>query len=423
MFKRDTIYLILILAGVIWFSELYSSPFLKNKFEVSIKGNRGDLPYLKLKADYRTLKKGRYCKGAFISYGNSNWKCSNDGDPKCRKKYKCKRVNRKFNIRTESIRIRNAMKKTGMIRPKKHKIWISRKPKRRKRRRKGERQLSPNTFSDVQYLGTGPIRGIIYGTTPEERIAQTKQRKVTVKQLREKMSEADALAELRDEKRKEVAKKIAKKGFKKAKRVAETRRNDSMEELDDIEDNEFEESLDISEDSTESDIDLKDEPRENTSMVIDDTNDSIFQLLAFSAGYVSISNTDQSITTIEVAYTPRVKFGEDSTFGLRGHYGIHQYSTLETNELTSAVILITDMKLMLYKYFNNIILEVGIGSQSWGATSNIPAQSFSTVSGTLGYRFDQHILKAVDRVYVHAMQIASADETISSLEFGIGISF
>jgi hypothetical protein len=44
------------------------------------------------------------------------------------------------------------------------------------------------------------------------------------------------------------------------------------------------------------------------------------------------------------------------------------------------------------------------------------------MSGTVGYKFDKYVLKAVDRVYVHAMQIA-ATETVSSLEFGIGISF
>ena len=209
MFKRDTLYLIIILASVIWLAEVHSSPFVKNRFEVSIKGDRGDLQYLQLKADYRTLKKGRYCKGAFISYGKSKWKCNNDGNPKCKKKYRCKRVNRKFNIRTESIRIRNAMKKTGMISPKKHKIWVSRKPKRNKRKDARQRELSPNTFSDVQYLGTGPIRGMVYGNTAEEIDAQNKQKKATVKQLREKMNEADALAELREEKKQEATKSLA----------------------------------------------------------------------------------------------------------------------------------------------------------------------------------------------------------------------
>ena len=426
MFRRDTVYIIIILASVIWFSELHSSPFIKNKFEISIKGDRDDLQYIQLKADYRTLKKGRYCKGAFISYSNAKWKCDNASDPKCTKKYGCKRVNRKFNIRTESIRIRNAMKKTGMIKPKKHKIWISKKPRRRKKGKKVARLLSPNTFSDVQYLGTGPIRGMVYGNTPEERLSQSKQRKVTVKQLRKKIANEDAMDELRAEAKEKSAKRIAKRGTKKTKRVAEVRKSNGMEELEKIDDDEFQEALDISEDSTESDIDLDDEPEENQSFAVNDSDnsngESLYKILAFSAGFVSISDATQSLSTIEVAWTPRIKFGSNSTFGLRGHYGIHQYSTPETNLATAGVIMITDMKLMIYKYFGNFILEVGVGSQSWGATDEIEAASYSTISGTLGYKFDTPILKAVDRIYIHSMQIAQT-EPATSLEFGLGISF
>jgi hypothetical protein len=423
MFRRDTFYLILILASVIWFSELHSSPFTKNKFEISIKGDRGDLQYLKLKADYRTLRKGRYCKGSFISYSNFKWKCNSEAEPRCTKNYKCKRVNREFNIRSESIRIRSAMKKTGMIKPKRHKIWISQKPRREKKSKKVARLLSPNTFSDVQYLGTGPIRGMVSAENPEELLEQNRQKRVKIKQLRKKIATEDAMSELRAEAKEKSAKRIAKRKFKKTKKIAEAKKSNDLDELEKIDDDEFQEELDVSEDSTESDIDLGDELEENKSFAVNDSDNSnegsLFEFFAFSAGYISITDATQSLSTVELAWTPRVKFGSSSTFGIRGHFGIHQYSLPETAALTSETLLITNIKLLLYKYFGNFILEIGVGTQSWGGSI---AESYQTLSGTIGYKFETPILKAVDRVYIHSMQIAQT-EAASSLEFGLGISF
>ena len=416
--------------GVIWLSEAQSSPFLKNKFNISVKAERKDVDYVKLKAEYRTLKKGRYCKGAFISFPRGEWKCGKGSSQKCTRPYRCRRVNRNFNIKTESRRIRKQMAQTGMVKPGRHKIWISRKPKRKSTKNRIAKSLSPKNFSGVQYLGTGPIRGVVAGSSANSDDSIMKKSQLSGKEVREKMAQEEAMNELREESKKRVAAKIAAKGFKKAERVADVRKNEAMDELDEIDDSEYQEALDVADDSTDSDIELDMEEEDAVQMAeTDSSNDSnqsesssgsIFKLLDFSGGYVSVSTSEQSLSTLEVAWTPRVKFGANSTFGLRGHYGIHQFTSPETSEFEEEVFLITDMKLMIYKYIGNFVVEVGAGVQSWARS--IEPLSLSTISGTLGYRFESPIMKAVDRFYVHYMQIAS-EEPSTSVEIGIGISF
>jgi len=428
--SKDTFYLFIILIGVIWFSEAQSSPFKSNKFQVSIKAERSDLEYVQLKADYRTLKKSRYCKGAFISDASGKWECDQGSMQKCSKKYQCKRVNRTFNIKTESQRIRKAMAQTGMIKPGRHKIWVSRKPKKNKsNQKKIAKSISPKNFSGVQYLGTGPIRGQVFDGSEEQRQAYIEKQKMTASEFKEQANQKEALDELKAEAQEKVDKKIAAKGFKKAERVEETTKADeAMSELDETDDSEYQEAMDIAEDSSESDIELDMDEEGDADIAASEgssddegsnSGESMFKFLAFSGGFVSISTIEQSISTLEVAWTPRMTFGAGSTFGIRGHYGFHQYTIPATSLLTEEIIAIIDMKAMLFKYFGNFVLEAGVGVQSWGGTVG---QSFSTISGTLGYKFDVPVMKAVDRLYVHYMQIAAA-EPATSMEFGIGISF
>lgn len=426
MWKKDLVVIVTILMGVIWFSESQSSPFTQNKFEVSIKASRGDLDYVKLKADYRTLKKGRYCKGAFISYGASDWVCDQGSTQKCTKKYRCKRVNRNFNLKTESRRIRKEMAQTGMVKPGKHKIWISRKPVKGSQKVAKARSLSPKNFSGVQYMGTGPIRGVVAGSSNEKNASLLKKKSLTAKEVMEKKAQEEAMAELQAEAQQRVNEKIAKKGFQKAERVSEVRKSEAMDELDDIEDDEYQEAMDIADDSTDSDIDL-DFNEEEASQVAeadsssDDSSDegssSSFSLLAFSGGFVSISSETNSLSTLEAAWTPRLTFG---SWGIRGHYGFHQFTVPADNNFEEELFMITDMKIMLFKYLGNFILEAGVGSQNWGGKRL--KGSFSTVSGTLGYKFGQKILKAVDRLYLHFMQIGT-ETTSTSIEVGIGVTF
>ena len=109
--RTSTLIAITIILALLNF-KAQASPFLNRSYEVSVTGSDESIEYLKLSADYKTLKSTKYCRGAFLPVGRGEWWCSESakGKQTCTRTFQCARVSKSRSLVTESRRIKEEMK-------------------------------------------------------------------------------------------------------------------------------------------------------------------------------------------------------------------------------------------------------------------------------------------------------------------------
>jgi len=382
-----------------------ASPFLNRKYEVSLTGKDESIEYLKLSADYKTLKSTKYCRGAFLPVGSGDWWCSEAGKGKqtCVKTFQCKRVSKNRSRLSESRRIKSEMRDVKYRRSGRHRIWVSKAPgKKRRGPLKGYKQYKdPNDFSEVQYLGSGPIRGTVVAKKPTVdkkaqeqqemmKLAKNEENKARAKKKEREYSALEEMEALYQEERKqtEVEREKALMGGPNWEFLMERSTDDESKYY-----------TVVSKDAEE--------------------EESNWKFLSFAGGLVKISDSSNSVATVNLSWTPSVRFGKGSKWGLRANLGVHQYQLPETASTASETFLIIDTELLLYRMMGRAYLEFGAGQQSWGGSVG---ESYSTLTGTLGYKFKRYQLAFMERIFLSYTSIA-ATNSATGLKLGVGFSF
>ena len=284
----------------------------------------------------------------------------------------------------------------------KHRIWVSKAPnlKIKRRIRKYKQIKNPDDFSEVQYLGSGPIRGRI---------------------VKRRSKDTDKINE---------SSKIAKAEESKAKQKMKERQYKALEEMEALYQEEAKQT------GVEREKALMGGPNWEFLMersTDDDTKfytvvqkekdeggeEPLFKFLNFAGGLVKISDSSNSVATVNISWTPSVKFGRGSKWGLRANLGVHQYQLPETTTTQSETFLIIDTELLLYRMMGRAYIELGGGQQSWGGSIG---ESFQTLTGSLGYKFKRYQLAYMERIFLSYTNIAAAEST-TALKLGVGFSF
>lgn len=396
--KTTTLFLLTIILAFL--NSVKASPFLKKKYEVSLKGTDESIEYLKFRADYKILRSTKYCRGAFLPIGSGDWWCSEESKGKqvCKKSFRCKRVSKSRSRKSESRRIKAEMKEVKYRSSGRHKIWVSQGPsKRKKRYRKYRPSKGPEDFSEVQYIGSGPIRG---------RVVKKKQKKMTETM---KLAQAEEI---------------------KAKANKKSRQYEALEEMEKL----YQQGKDQTEIEREQALlggpnweFLMEKSTDDDTLYYtvvqkdkDDKNEEpLLKLLNFAGGLVKITDSNNSVATVNLSWTPSLKFGKTSKWGIRANIGAHQYQLSETATTPSESFLIIDTELLLYRMMGRAYIEIGGGSQSWGGSIG---ESFQTLTGTLGYKFKRYQISYMERLFLSFTNIA-ATESATALKLGVGFSF
>jgi hypothetical protein len=399
--RTSTLIAITIILAILNF-KAQASPFLNRSYEVSVTGSDESIEYLKLSADYKTLKSTKYCRGAFLPVGRGEWWCSESakGKQTCTRTFQCARVSKSRSLVTESRRIKDEMKEVKYRVSGKHRIWVSKAPgKVSKRLRKYKNEKEPEDFSEVQYMGAGPIRGKVVQRKKKEtkqdnefKIAQSETKKAIEKKKEREYTALEEMEALYQQERKqtEVEREKALLG------------GPNWEFL--------------MEKSTDDDTKFYTVVQKDKE---DGSEEPLFKFLSFAGGLVKITDSSNSVATINVAWTPTVKFGRGSKWGLRGIIGVQQYQLPETTTTASEKFLITETEILLYRMLGRAYLEFGVGQQAWGGSVG---ESFQTMTGTLGYKFKRFQLSAMERIFVSYSSIA-ATESATALKLGVGFAF
>ncbi|TNF26989.1 MAG: hypothetical protein EP319_12540 [Deltaproteobacteria bacterium] len=399
--RTSTLIAITIILALLNF-KAQASPFLNRSYEVSVTGSDESIEYLKLSADYKTLKSTKYCRGAFLPVGRGEWWCSESakGKQTCTRTFQCARVSKSRSLVTESRRIKEEMKEVKYRVSGKHRIWVSKAPGTvSKRLRKYKNEKEPEDFSEVQYMGAGPIRGKVVQRKKKEtqqdnefKIAQSETKKAIEKKKERQYTALEEMEALYQEERKqtEVEREKALLG------------GPNWEFL--------------MEKSTDDDTKFYTVVQKDKE---DGSEEPLFKFLSFAGGLVKITDSSNSVATINVAWTPTVKFGRGSKWGLRGIIGVQQYQLPETTTTASEKFLITETEILLYRMLGRAYLEFGVGQQAWGGSVG---ESFQTMTGTLGYKFKRFQLAAMERIFVSYSSIA-ATESATALKLGVGFAF
>ncbi len=400
--RTSTLIAITILLALLNF-KAQASPFLKRSYEVSVKGSDESIEYLKLSADYKTLMSTKYCRGAFLPVGTGDWWCSESGKGQqtCSRTFKCARVSKSRSKLSESRRIKDEMKEVKYRVSGKHRIWISKTPDMKRRRLKKYRDnKEPEDFSEVQYIGAGPIRGKIVKRKKksteqdnEFKIAQAEVKKAIDKKKEREYTALEEMEALYQEERKQT----------------EVEREKAL-----LGGPNWEFLMEKSTDDDTKFYTVVQKERE------DGSEEPLFKFLSFAGGLVKISDSSNSVATINVAWTPTVKFGKGSKWGIRGNIGIQQYQLPETATTASEKFLITETEVLLYRMMGRAYLELGVGQQAWGGSVG---ESFQTWTGTLGYKFKRFQLSYMERIFVSYTNIAVTEETATGLKLGVGFAF
>lgn len=401
--RTSTLIVITALLAILNF-KAQASPFLNRKYEVSVSGKDESIEYLKLRAEYRTVRSTKYCRGAFLPVGRGDWWCaeSSKGKQTCTRTFQCKRVSKNRSLLSESRRIKSEMRDVKYKVSGKHRIWVNKGPdsKRKRRIRKYKQLKDPDDFSEVQYLGSGPIRGTIVKRKPKKKV---------------EMDESFKIAQAEEKKAKQKKKEREYTDLKEMEALYQEERKQTEGEREKAlmggPNWEF-----LMERSTDDDTKFYTVVQKEKG---DGGEEPLFKFLNFAGGLVKISDSSNSVATVNLSWTPSVKFGKGSKWGLRANLGVHQYQLPETATTASETFLIIDTELLLYRMMGRAYIELGGGQQSWGGSVG---ESYQTLTGSLGYKFKRYQLAYMERIFLSYTNIA-ATESATALKLGVGFSF
>lgn len=398
--------------GLILFSiNLHAIGHVK-PFEITITGEKEDLPAISKVAELEVAKSTTHCRGAYIPFAKSRWNCSGE---KCTRSFSCKRITKGYSRITLIGATRKSLKKSKKI--------------------NGEYEIKwPRDKAPSFETGKAAKKRAVY----KKQVAETKREKKVEKQLE--------FVKIKEFERK---KKVTPQKDKPSPKILEEEalallEEDNLEDYDDIfaqkpskmyEDVTIEDM--VPEDKPEYRAQIKpDDPKwKLVTKTAEDGSEKTYELKKseegpptfkmrwklpnFSLSYKNVSdNTEDRVGTGNISWAPQFIFHPH--WGVKLDLGVQFYSISIVDQLGTQLENTTFPVIPLMIYINYLetfyFLEAGVGGQFWWEDR---VDNFFAWSLGFGYRFPVTI-PFFDRIFFNYNNVS----TVTGIqEFQLGLAF
>jgi len=390
--------LVLVFLSLSFFSWSSYAKINRKPFNISISGNSKAMKGLQKRAELKMARSTAYCRGFYMPKAISTWSCKKNAPrtTTCKLQYKCKVTTTKFNRSSEVRRLKKDLSKLRVSKER-LKIKVSRKPYRRKiyKTKKLVKKLS--AVKAASAVKPKPIPKI----APPKPVAS---KSIIDNELDElsKFNESDTVDEA-----------LVKSDLDQD--LSEGLDDDLDEDLDELNEEVEKKTEKLDESTTDSSSDDEEESESNDDESPYTSNPA--KLATFSFDLIQVADDFDSLVTMGLSWTPRKDF--NSKIGMRGQFGLKSLKIFSGTSLEETFI-VYELGLYLNLNFNaNLYAEVGYLLQKW---NNTAADSHSSFSFGVGYKFTDKVMKIFDRVFIDYSTVSN-ESSNRELKFSTGFSF